>query len=303
MDSDTAKELETLRKRLSRAAAKPPGSGGGSSLTVEEQDGTPTVANVNTIKVSNGTLTDDGGGIVSLSITGGGGNITSTGAAGSEPGSPSAGDLYLPNNGFVIERYSGSAWAPWGPIFPLTTPPASGWAWINQGSASVDTTKGAVILTDPANSTSASNKIYKRTAPATPYTITALIMPNFVAIDFMNGGLCFRQSSDGKLILFKHDYVDSSGKTFGLSIVTASSATAEVANLKSVRLGGIGGPLWLRIEDNGTNRKYYYSRDGQTFVQFYSEARTTYLTADEVGVYIDSRNATHAATMTVPSWG
>ena len=47
------------------------GGGGGSSLTVEEQDGVPSVSPVNTIRVSNGTLTDEGGGVVSI-VTGGG---------------------------------------------------------------------------------------------------------------------------------------------------------------------------------------------------------------------------------------
>lgn len=45
----------------------------GAPLTVEEQDGNPTVANVNTIKVTNGTLTDDGSGVVSIDTGGGGG--------------------------------------------------------------------------------------------------------------------------------------------------------------------------------------------------------------------------------------
>ncbi len=48
---------------------------GGGLLAVEEVDGTPSVSGVNTIKVSNGTLTDDGGGIVSIT-TGGGGGVT-----------------------------------------------------------------------------------------------------------------------------------------------------------------------------------------------------------------------------------
>ena len=52
------------------------GGGGGTALTVEEQDGNPTVTNVNTIRVSNGTLTNEGGGIVSI-ITGGGGSVPS----------------------------------------------------------------------------------------------------------------------------------------------------------------------------------------------------------------------------------
>jgi hypothetical protein len=39
---------------------------GGGSLTVEEADGTPSVSDVTTIKVTNGTLTDNTGGVVTL---------------------------------------------------------------------------------------------------------------------------------------------------------------------------------------------------------------------------------------------
>ena len=60
-------------KKFSGTTFVTSGGGGGTSfnLTVEEQDGNPTVANVNTIRVSNGTLTDEGGGVVSI-VTGGG---------------------------------------------------------------------------------------------------------------------------------------------------------------------------------------------------------------------------------------
>lgn len=44
------------------------------SLTVEEEDGTPSVTGVNEIKVSNGTLTDNGGGSVSVTTGSGGGS-------------------------------------------------------------------------------------------------------------------------------------------------------------------------------------------------------------------------------------
>ena len=49
------------------------GGGGSSSITVRESDGTPNVSNVSTIIVSNGTLTDDGSGQVTISTGGGGG--------------------------------------------------------------------------------------------------------------------------------------------------------------------------------------------------------------------------------------
>lgn len=48
----------------------PTNAGGASALTVEEQDGTPSVGNVVRIKVSNASLTNDGGGVVSLAAGG-----------------------------------------------------------------------------------------------------------------------------------------------------------------------------------------------------------------------------------------
>ena len=46
------------------------GAGGGSSLAVEEDDGTPSIQDVNTIIVDNGTLADEGGGIARLNNSG-----------------------------------------------------------------------------------------------------------------------------------------------------------------------------------------------------------------------------------------
>ncbi len=47
-------------------ALQAPTGGGGGSITVEEIDGTPSVADVSTIRVTNGTLTDEGDGTVRL---------------------------------------------------------------------------------------------------------------------------------------------------------------------------------------------------------------------------------------------
>lgn len=55
------------------------GGGGGTALTIEDLDGTPSVANVDTIKVTNGTLTDNGDGSVTID-TGLGGSGTPGGS-------------------------------------------------------------------------------------------------------------------------------------------------------------------------------------------------------------------------------
>ena len=57
-------------------------TGGSSSLTVRDVDGTPSVSNVTTIEVTNGSLTDQGGGVVRIATSGsggGGGGASSTG--------------------------------------------------------------------------------------------------------------------------------------------------------------------------------------------------------------------------------
>ena len=60
-------------------------TGGGSSLTVQDIDGSPSVSNVTTIKVTNGSLTDNGGGVVTIATSGsggGGGGTTYTAGSG-----------------------------------------------------------------------------------------------------------------------------------------------------------------------------------------------------------------------------
>ena len=63
---------------------------GSGLLKITEQDGTPFVGNVNEIKVSNGDLTDDGGGTVSIDTSGGGGGGVTTFAGGTTGLTPAA---------------------------------------------------------------------------------------------------------------------------------------------------------------------------------------------------------------------
>lgn len=72
----TATNDDTNKQVIIRASIL--SGAGGSALTVKESDGVPTVNNVNTIVVSNGTLTDNGGGQVTVTTGGGGGGITRT---------------------------------------------------------------------------------------------------------------------------------------------------------------------------------------------------------------------------------
>lgn len=71
-------------------------------LTVKEIDGSPSVAGVNTIQVSNGSLTDNGGGNVTLTTSGGAGTVTTTGTM-------TSGAIVASNGTTVIKTPSATA--------------------------------------------------------------------------------------------------------------------------------------------------------------------------------------------------
>jgi len=74
------------------------GSGGGTALTIKEVDGSPSVANVDTIVVSNDTLTDDGGGQVTISTGGTGGS----GSSGDFSGATVTTTGHAMNSNFIV---------------------------------------------------------------------------------------------------------------------------------------------------------------------------------------------------------
>lgn len=231
---------------------------------------------------------------------GGGGNITDTGAFGSTPVGPAAGDLFFPNNSFYLQRWDGvSLWVPWGPIFPLTLPIDGDFGWVNQGGATVDATKGGVYLLGPANG-SIGWRARVKAAPATPYVITAALLLDGLSADFHQVGLCFRESSTGRLHVFTIQ-TNPAADLPQLSSIKYTNETTFSATYLQARYQPMR-PLWLRIADNGVNRICSYSPDGQNWQVFHSVSRTDFLTANQVGFAVNPENATFGVGLSLLSW-
>lgn len=243
------------------------------------------------VEAANGTLTGE----VVLGST-----VITTAAYGSRQAAAKAGRLFLPNNGFVVERDTGAAWAPWGPLFPFTAPVDGDFAWINQGGATVSTTNGGIYLFTPKAAAN-SWRIRKKAAPATPYTITIAFLSTLVGLANQRVGLVFRQSSDGKLHAF---YLLSAGAAGDLSLVSDkwTSETVFSATYGTIRPFYPGAPIWLRIADDGANRICSYSADGINFLAYHSIGRTDFLTADEVGFAASDSGNAYDIGMTLLSW-
>ena len=229
----------------------------------------------------------------------GSGDSTYTAAYASIPAASNDGDLFLPSDGLVLYRDTGAAWASWGPIFPLTAPVYGDFAWINQGTATATTTQGGIVLYTPAVAGD-QLRILKKAAPATPYTITAAVLLHLTNANYNTAGICWRQSSDGKAVVFCSDTTSS----FALTINKYTNETTYSAAYVSTHPPrfAMSPILYLRITDNGTNRIISFSWDGINFLTLHTVGRTDFLTADEVGFFVNSSNATYPVWMTLLSW-
>jgi len=236
---------------------------------------------------------------VVVQFAGGGSPATVSGpfAARPTPGMP--GRLYLPTDGYQLERDLGSAWIPWGPVFPLTPPDDTGFSWVNQGSSTLTTTKDAIVLRGAAVGNVNNLVARVKATPATPYTITAFLLGNPLAKPFLSYGLCVRESTSGKVIGFRA----SGGSPSSLSVTTYTTATSALANPLQIPIHAA--IPWWRISDDGTTRTYAFSMDGQTWTTVYSEPRATFIVPNQIGFMADTQNQTGPNTdsvVTVLSW-
>jgi len=213
-----------------------------------------------------------------------------------------AGNLYLPTNGIYARRDNGSIGVPWGPIFPFTEPVDGDFAWDNQGGASAVTTFGGVYLTAPATAGS-SMRVRHKSAPSAPYTIDLAFIPNLFTTTTPSCGLCFRQSSDGKLVTWALSF-NGTNLQFVVNKMTNATTFSAAYSSSNFALEMLAGTpvVWLRIEDDNTSRKSHWSTDGKSWKEFHSVGRTDFLTADQVGFYAEAGQATGDANLWALHW-
>jgi hypothetical protein len=230
-------------------------------------------------------------------------SVVTTAAYASHPSTPLTGDLFLPTDGFSVERYSGSAWVPWGPLFPFTPLAPGDFTAVNQGGASLTATKNGAYLDAPAT-TPQSLRIWKRSAPGTPYTRTVALLPLMTpTATYGSGavGMCFRDSAGGGLVTFNIQPQAVSGDPI-IQVMSWSSPTASAGTYYN-KTWRQSFPLFLRIGDDGTtNRTFAISFDGQNFVTVESHSRTNAITADEVGIFAQAPDNTYGIGCTFLSW-
>lgn len=222
-------------------------------------------------------------------------NDVTTSAHGFAPKLSNVATEYLDGTGaYSVPAGSGGG----GLNYGFTAPVDGDFAWINQGTASVASVTlwggTAITLTVPHAAATDINLISRvQSAPATPYVITAYWSGSLYTNNYYMAGLVFRESGSGKLVFFGPE-CNAGVSDEPIMTVMYCADNVTISSRYVSETGRLwGGHLlegWWRIADNGTNRIFSVSNDGQNWVEVLSQGRTTDMTPDQVGFTMSSRN-------------
>ena len=228
--------------------------------------------------------------------------IRRPGSAWRDGGSPSAGlaGRILVDNASVVPMYvdDGTEWRPvLGGSLGYVPPTVSNFTWTNQDTSTATDRGWTVELSSNSN---IGISYLTKAVPSAPYTLTACFrIGNFgPGGDDVKFGLCLaaagapfitfgpQSSSVGELTLAANNWDNT-------STLNATTYT-QLLHLRSDL-------IWLRIQDNNTNRILMYSYDGRNFIDCLTVARTSFITPTKIGVFIADNNG-EIPTVTLVSW-
>lgn len=199
-----------------------------------------------------------------------------------------AGRTYYGTDTSVMYYDDGTAWRPIGQTDVCTPLASADFTWQNQNGAGSTDFGSSIYLSAPNNGGTSDVRFFYKTAPGTPYTITAKIvhLGGFVNGAATKANMYGVAWGDGtKLTTF---HVNTGDTTFDLNIANWDNVTTFNANVYANNDAAIASQLeWFRFADDGTNRSCAVSRDGINFVTIYSVARTNFLTPTRVGLILN----------------
>lgn len=187
-----------------------------------------------------------------------------------------------------------------GPVYAGAVPPSSGWSWFNQGAASINVVGGMLNMNAPSISGD-QLRLYARTIPSTPFTLTAMIVPSMTGATTGTCGIAFYESSTGKTVELSYHYNASSVPFIAMTRWT--NLTTFGATIGSVGKNQYS-PIILSLFDDGSSIVGSYMPDGVNAYQIGSVAVTTGFTTapNNEAMMMDNNASGVSNSCTIFSW-
>lgn len=183
-------------------------------------------------------------------------------------------------------------------LYPTMTAPVTGsMTWLNQGTATLTTTSlGFGSIRVLAAGGDIVHGLYQAKPAGSAYTVTIAFFVSGQLSASRQAGMLLYDSGSTKLYAFTSS--TATGPLQEVSLAKWSDPNTAVANLVGPLPVFASGLLWLKFYDNATNRFFYYSNDGENWIQFFTEATGTYLAIDKVGFFANTSDANSDCVIT-----
>lgn len=182
---------------------------------------------------------------------------------------------------------------------PLT---ASSFTWVNQGTASVsDGSNGLVAILDPSQGSGTDGRYLVLAQPTPPFVFTwggYGVWRNSGGAVYPQCGPCLRDSTSGRItnLVFHCRETDQDA----VEVSHLNSPTSYNSSPLGLNPATRGPIWWGRIEDDNVDHKFSISYDGVTWIEIFSETRTTWLAAqDQVGFFFNRSSNNSSANQWV----
>jgi len=212
-------------------------------------------------------------------------------ASANKPAAGVPGRIFLPTDAIYFERDNGSAWEKLGPLWPLSPPQVADFpTWVNQGSATAVDNKGAIFMQTPGTASASNIRAIVKSYPTPPFAVEMAFIPYVFRGDYYYsyvGGVCIYDNVSTKLQTY--GLYDQYPNLRGWNYTSPTAASGAITGWPS---GGNypsqhASLIWLKYEDDNTNRKISVSIDGYTWSQLVSRPRTDFLTPTHIGLFLD----------------
>lgn len=163
----------------------------------------------------------------------------------------------------------------------ITTPPDEDAAWVNVGTGGTtfqDSSEQSIRATGAASGTNLVIRVRPLIQP-TPYKFTVLLNSQFSTKGKLGTGICLRLASSGALITF-------GVREGSLEVCTYTSLTTAPTVLVSVPLTQSVNQ-WYRIDNDGTNFKFKFCADGESWITLHTLATSS---RDQAGFWVSTEN-------------
>jgi hypothetical protein len=156
---------------------------------------------------------------------------------------------------------------------------------VNLGATTTDTTHGGIIFANPAAESNINTHAFCKAAPATPYHFIASFSRHGNSSVNVMEGIAFRESSTGKMVIFgPYQIAYPQTVAFFLTNPTTFGGVTPVNNAVDAFDGG---PVFLRIGDDGANRTYDRSGDRFSWFQLGIEGSGANMTANQICIFLN----------------